>query len=265
MISKNAFRYIKHLCAICCAVLFLCGTASGTTMHVLDLENDTYEWFEYDLPDEVDQTWLPLREATTRLPCTVSWMADEKKLYFSSDPMLHRWPALAAEVIPTDAQTLSVKELQIVGGVTYCSPWFLSNRMPAVSFVHDGELWYLQSDYEFESYIRSALFMLQMIAPTEYLFIMNNLPGGVQVAPVEDAPITTARAFVYPHSKKPICYIVDTSMYGAELASVIAHEAWHVYEAKGGINTGELGANMFRQYVYDLLLVETRVHTGFSE
>lgn len=257
--------HLKRIVAACAAALFVCGTANGATLHVLDLANDTYEWFEYDIPETVEQHWLPLREATTHLPCTVTWMSDVQKLHLYSEPILHRWPALAYENIAADETTLSVNDLKIVDGTTYCSPWFLAMRMPGVSVVHEGELWYFKSSYEFESYIQSAMFMLQLVAPTEYLFITNNLPGGVQVASATDAPVATARAFVYPHSKKPVCYIVDTSMYGAELASVIAHEAWHVYEAKGGIDTGERGANMFREYVYELLMAETRAQTGWRE
>ena len=69
-------------------------------------------------------------------------------------------------------------------------------------------------------------------------------------------------AYTYPNAAKPVCYINNLKLTGATLASNIAHEAWHAYQAKNDMAVNEQGAEIYEAKVLNLLLREQRVYNG---
>jgi hypothetical protein len=102
---------------------------------------------------------------------------------------------------------------------------------------------------------------LAVVVPNDYAVVTAHLPGGVKKA---QEVIPGASAYVQPWESTPVAHIIDTSMYGAELAAVIAHEAWHVHEYQHGTDTGEVGAMRYYAEVLDRLMRELREMKGLA-
>ena len=98
------------------------------------------------------------------------------------------------------------------------------------------------------------------MAPEEYALITKYLTGGVMAA--KDKMGSDVLAYTYPNAAKPVCYINNLKLTGATLASNIAHEAWHAYQAKNGMAVNEQGAEIYEAKVLNLLLREQRVYNG---
>ena len=107
--------------------------------------------------------------------------------------------------------------------------------------------------------IQAAMLELQVVAPEEYAFVTKYLTGGVKVA---EEKVEDALSYTYPHAAKPVCYISNLKLSGATMASTIAHEAWHVHQAKNGDAIGEQDARTYETKVLNLLLREQRIWNG---
>ena len=210
-------------------------------------------------PASVHSTWLPLVLASEHLPLSVEWDADTRSIVITSDDIATKWPWIATQTIPIDH--LDESELTIVNGTTYCSPWFLARYLPGVSFVHDAQLWYCDVPLDWDGNLYAAMLRLAVVAPNDYAFVVSHLPGGVEVA---QNIIPGASAYVQAWEDPPVAHIIDTSMYGAELAAVIAHEAWHIHEYRHTTDTGEVGAMQYYHEVLDRLMLELRQMKGLA-
>jgi hypothetical protein len=211
-------------------------------------------------PVSVDATWLPLVDASAYLPICVEWDEVHRKIIITSEDIASKWPWIATQEIAVKHLDVYSDELAIVDGVTYCSPWFLARYMPGVGFVHGGRLWFCDVSPDWEGNLYSAMLRLAVVSPNDYAFVASHLRG-VEVA---QKTIPNASAYVYPLETNPVAYIIDTKLYGAELASVVAHEAWHVHEHKHGTDTGEVGAMRYYADVLDRLMLELRQVKGLA-
>ena len=97
--------------------------------------------------------------------------------------------------------------------------------------------------------IVKSLQLIKQEAPQEYKFIIIYLDW-VQYSEFE---VPGVFAYVCPGEQFPTCYIVNRNLKGIDLASVIAHEAWHMYEYKNHIDTGEIGAWIYAARIAKLL------------
>ena len=81
-------------------------------------------------------------------------------------------------------------DLIIVNGVTYCSPKFLTIRLPNVSFRYNGEVYYLkgeietstliQGDESFRNKVLTTMYNLKLALPEDYSLIRSCLTGGIK-------------------------------------------------------------------------------------
>lgn len=214
---------------------------------------------EYNTPAEVDATWLPLVAAAEHLPLRVEWDGENRAIVITSEDIATKWPWIATQTL--HIEHLDPSELTIVDGTTYCSPWFIARYLPGVSFVHEGRLWYCDVPLDWDGNLYAAMLRLEVVAPNDYAFVTAHLPGGVKKA---QEIIPGASAYVLARESPSVAHIINTSLYGAELAAVIAHEAWHVHEYQHGTDTGEVGAMRYYAEVLDQLMLELRQMKGLA-
>ena len=241
------------------ASLMLSTTALCADLNITEGPDAEVKTITFEVPDEVPSDWIPLKAAAKYLPIDISWNAKSKSVVIDSEPMSVNWPLLAHEEFSTARIARRGYELKLVDGTVYCSPWFLANRLMGVGFVHEGELWYCDTTLNLDGHVQAAMLELQVVAPKEYSFITKYLTGGVKAA---EEYFPDALAYVYPYSANPVCYISDTKMTGATLASNIAHEAWHVHQARTGLTVTEKGADAYEKQILNTLLHEQRVYNG---
>ena len=250
---------MKKFLILLLATMMLTSTALCAELNITTGPDAKVETVTFETPDSVPAGWLPLKEAAKYLPIDVSWNAKAKAVVIKSEPMRVNWPLLASEEFSTQRIALRGRDLKLVNGVAYCSPWFLANRLMGVAFVHEGEVWYCDTTLNLNGHVKAALLEMKVVAPEAYEMVTKYLTGGVKAATEN---ITDAQAYVYPYSANPVCYISNTKMTGATLASNIAHEAWHVHQAKTGLAVEEKGANAFEKQVLNTLLREQRIYNG---
>ena len=80
--------------------------------------------------------------------------------------------------------------LMIVNGLAYCSPKFLSIRLPNVSFRYNGEIYYLkgetktstliQGNDSFRNKVLTTMYNLKLALPEDYSLIRSCLTGGIK-------------------------------------------------------------------------------------
>ena len=240
-------------------ILLVSSMASASELHIAKAPETEVNTIVFEVPNEIPSTWFPLRETCDYLPIKVSWDAESREIIIDSEPNRMNWHWLAHEEISVDNIDWYSKNLEIVDGVTYCSPWFLANRLTGVGFVHNKQVWYCNSGLNFSGYVDAAMLELKVVAPEDYSFVTKHLTGGVKMS---DTYIEDAYSYVYPHSVNPVCYIVDDSLNGSMLASTIAHEAWHVYDAKRGVDIDEDSATAYENKIFNLLMKEIRIKNG---
>lgn len=253
---------MKYIIIFIASLLLSSTTAAAAELNISEAANSPVETIVFETHAEIPDDWFPLRAVSEYLPIEVSWNAEDKAIIIDSEPNKANWPSLAHEKIAIDNIRQRSRNLRIVDGITYCSPQFLANRLYGVSFVHDSEVWYCNSGFNFDGRVKTAMLELQIVAPEEYVFVNKYLTGGIKIA---NEHIEDAVSYVYPYSAKPVCYIADETLSTAMMASTIAHEAWHVYEARCGVTIQESSAIAYEKKVMDLLLHEARARNGIVE
>ena len=250
---------MKKFLFLLLATMMLTGTALCAELNITTGPDAEVETITFEVPDKVPAGWLPLKEAAKHLPIDVSWNTKSNSMVIDSKPMAVSWPLLAREEFSAQRIALRSRDLKLVDGVVYCSPWFLANRLMGVGFVHEGEVWYCDTTLDLNGHMQAAMLEMKVVAPEAYELATKYLTGGIKAAE-EDIP--DALAYVYPYAANPVCYISNTKMTGATLASSIAHEAWHVHQARNGLAVEEKGAEAFEKQVLNTLLREQRVYNG---
>ena len=240
-------------------VFMLSTTVFAGELNVTEAPDCEVQTVTFEVPETVPSDWFPLEEVAAYLPIDVTHDQKAGKYVIDSEPMKKTWPALGHQEIYKASLQWRIKDFKLVDGTLYCSPWFLATRLGGVGFVHDGELWYCNTTLDLEGHIQSAMLELQVVAPEEYAFVTKYLTGGIKAA---EEKIPDALAYTYPHAAKPVCYINNPRLTGATLASNIAHEAWHVYQAKTGLKVEEQGASAHETEVLNTLLREQRIWNG---
>ena len=241
------------------AAILLSTTVFAGELNITDAPDCEVKTVTFETPAEVDADWLPLEAVAEYLPIQVTRDTKNHKYVIESEPMKTVWPALRHQEIYESTLQWRTKDFKMVNDVLYCSPWFLASRLGGVGFVHEGKLWYCNTTLDLDGHIKAAMLELQVVAPEEYAFATKYLTGGVKAAE-EDIP--DALAYTYPHAAKPVCYISNAKLNGATLASNIAHEAWHVYQAQTGMEITEEGADAYEREVLNSLLREQRIWNG---
>lgn len=236
---------MKRLALILTLCLCLSVPCSALTFFQADYDADVYT-----TETVYEGDWLPLRELSSILPYTVEWK--DRTIYIYADKT---WTIQPDSYIP--------EGVQIVNGVTYVTPEYMKRFLPGVSFVYGGELYVFAGETERSRLVRgddafrqnalTALYRIKLALPEDYKLIRNSLTGGIQQEEPEEGLLTYA-AYIYPAARRPVaCIVADCS--GANLAELIAHEAYHVYLHRHG-RQSESGARDYgRRVKADLLKI----------
>ena len=248
-VKNKLLRTIKTIMLFFVMCTLLAATAHCAEINIINDSKPEKEVILLKTPKQLHNSWIPLRKASGYLPIKVYWNK------------IHRNIVICSEVNKT-CDEISVdnlgSDLKIIKGTTYCTPQFLASRLLGVSFVYNDMLWYCDTTFNFEGHVKTVMRELQIILPNEYKFITDLLSGGIKVSLRKEDYDDNVFGYVYPYWENPVCYVVNTSLYGNALMGIIAHEAYHVYEFRIGSSTGEFGAEMYAAYVLNLLRQETR-------
>lgn len=192
--------------------------------------------------------WLPLRKLAEVLPYEVEWKDRTVYIY--------------AERTHTIRPDWYLPEgVQIVDGVTYVTARYLDGILGGRAFRCQGELYVfngetqrsrlVRGDETFRQNALTTLYRIKLALPEDYKLIRNSLTGGIQQEEPGEGLLTYA-AYIYPAARRPVAYIVaDCS--GADLAELIAHEAYHVYLHRRGRQSEEQAMDYGRRVKQDLL------------
>ena len=175
-----------------------------------------------------EEDWLPLRELAGVLPYSVEWNEQERTI------SIH-----AQRTYTIRPDWWLPPGVQIVDGVTYVTPKYLRRVLPGISFLYDGELYVFNGETERSRLVRggetfranalTALYRLKLALPKDYRLIRRHLRGGIEQQDTAPGGPLVAAAYIYPTACRPTAYIVASGLTGADLAELIAHEAYHVY------------------------------------
>lgn len=219
-----------------------------TPCHALILFQADYDGDSYTTETVYEGDWLPLRKLSETLPYEVEWKDRTVYIY--------------AERTHTIRPDWYLPEgVMIVDGVTYVTPAYLRRVLPGISFLYDGELYVFGGEAEpsrlvrgsadFRAHTLTALYRINLALPEDYQLIRNSLTGGIQQEEPEEGLLTYA-AYIYPAARRPVACIV-TNGSGADLAELIAHEAYHVYLHRHGRQSEEKAREYGRRVKQDLL------------
>ena len=223
----------------------LCLTVPCSALTFFQADYDADEW---TTETAYEGDWLPLRELSSILPYTVEWK--DRTIYIYGE---RTWAIKPDWWMP--------EGVKIVNGVTYVTPEYMKRFLPGVSFVYGGELyvfagetersWLVRGSESFRANALTALYRLKLALPEDYKLIRNSLPGGIQQENPEEGLLTCA-AYIYPAARRPVAHIVANGS-GADLAELIAHEAYHVYLHRRGRQSEEQAMDYGRRVKADLL------------
>ena len=235
-LSPNPMRCIITIALVLCLTFTPCY---ALTLFTTDYDSDQYTelTLSFSLPNNVPEGWLPLRAAAEYLPISVDWDNATREIIVRADLYKSKLSLLKEKRYKIDnLNTLYADDLMIVNGVTYCSPKFLTIRLPNVSFRYNGEVYYLkgeaktstliQGDESFRNKVLTTMYNLKLALPEDYSLIRSCLTGGIKQVSPEDADVF-ANAYVYPSRRNPVAYIVGGEY--ADIANLIAHEGYHVW------------------------------------
>ena len=187
------------------------------------------------------------------LPYSVEWNEQERTVY------------IYAERTHTIRPDWYLPEgVMIENGVTYVSPAYMRRVLPGISFLYAGELYVFDGETVRSQLVRgsesfranalTALYRLKLALPEDFRLIRNSLTGGIQQEKPEEGLLTYA-AYIYPAARRPVAYIV-ADCKGADLAELIAHEAYHVYLHRRGRQSEEKASEYGQRVKEDLLSIK---------
>lgn len=219
-----------------------------TPCHALTLFQTDYDGDSYTTETVYEGDWLPLRKLSEVLPYTVEWK--DSTIYIYAE---RTWEIKPDWYLP--------EGVMIENGVTYVSPAYMRRFFPGISFLYDGELYVFDGETvrsrlvrgsaDFREKALTVLYRLRLALPEDYKLIRNSLTGGIQKEEHEKGLLTYA-AYIYPAARRPVACIV-TNGSGADLAELIAHEAYHVYLHRHGRQSESGASNYGRRVKQDLL------------
>ena len=236
---------MRRIITIALVLCLICTPCHALTLVSADYDRDV--WTETMV---YEGDWLPLRKLSETLPYSVDWDEQNRTIFIHAG---RTWTIQPDRYIP--------EGVQIVNGVTYVTPEYMKRFLPGVSFVYDGELYVfagetersrlVQGDETFRRNALTALYRIKLALPEDYRLIRNCLTGGIAYeAPKEG--LLTYSAYIYPAARRPTAYIVS-GCSGADLADLIAHEAYHVYLHRQGRQSEDGAINYGRRVKQDLL------------
>lgn len=224
----NPMRRIITIALVLCLTVTPCH---GLTVFQTDYDGDGYTEERIATGCALAMTegedWLPLRKLSEVLPYEVEWNEQERTVYIHAD---------RTHTIKPDWYL--PEGVCIRDGVTYVTPAYMRRFLPGISFLYDGELYVFDDETvrsrlvrgseDFRAQTLTVLYRLKLALPDDYKLIRRYLRGGIEEKSSTPGKLV-ASAYIYPTASRPTAYIVASAMTGANLAELIAHEAYHVY------------------------------------
>ena len=247
--------------------LALCASSiCVSTLNLFQTDYDSDRFFvapvSYEVPGDIPSGWFPLLAVSEDIPISVSWDSDTREVVIFSEAMKKLRPLLAERRYMADhlPDCLCIRR-----GVTYCSPQFLVGMLPGYAFFHDGEIYVFSGESvesslirpgeseRFKAYVLSAMYQLFLESQNDYRFVREHLDGIVFDMDRGSFP---EQAIGYIRPGDAVCHILRDTDYGAELASYIGHEAYHVYQYRQGFEITESLAEQYEKHILE------EVHNG---
>lgn len=221
-----------------------------TPCHALTVFQTDYDGDSYTTETVYEGDWLPLRELSAILPYEVEW----------KDRTVYIYAGRTHTIRP---DWYLPEGVQIVDGVTYVTPKYLGRVLTGVSFLYDGELYVydgearrsrlIRGDEDFRAHVLTTMYRLKLALPKDHGLIRRCLTGGVEQREKTLLLPLTTRAYIYPAFRRPVAYIIDADQVGAELAELIAHEAYHVHLERWNRQSEDKALEYGRRVKADLL------------
>lgn len=247
-------RFLYGLICFIIALIAFIGTAYASELNLFstDVDNDVYEIesIHFDTPEGIDDNWYPLRAISEYLPIKVDWDEETREvIIIDSRDRVFRY---SYEFIQESS------DMQVINGVTYCSSRFIIGKLHLHGLLYENSIYYFDKEINrstfiidngneiFRRYANESFFELYLKFPEDYTFIKHCLYGVEYVSKEEAFNLLhqSAKGYVYPFRREPICYIVGTHTSGT-LSSLIAHEAYHVYQYRNRLPVTEDEANLY--------------------
>lgn len=223
-------------------------TLIATPCHALTLFRTDYDGDSYTTETVYEGDWLPLRKLSEILPYTVEWKNRTVYIY-------------AGRTHTIRPDWWLPEGVMIENGVTYVTARYLDGILGGRAFRYQGELYVFNGETKRSRLVRggkafrenalTTLYRIRLALPEDYQLIRNSLTGGIQQEEPEEGLLTYA-AYIYPAARRPVACIV-TNGSGADLAELIAHEAYHVYLHRHGRQSEEKAREYGRRVKQDLL------------
>lgn len=262
-------RLIIITLSLCLLTTFMVTPCSALTIFETDYDTDKYTEtiITFDIPDEVPEGWLPLRAASQYLPITIDWDNVTKEIIVKADLYANKLNSLKEKRYKIDIlSSLYFEDLMVIDGVTYCSPRFLTTRLPNMSFRYNGEIYYFQGETKtsklihgedaFRKEVLSTMYNIKLVLPEDYKLIRSCLTGGVRQKIIK-SDMVTYNAYVYPTARKPIAYIVNWKY--SDIAYLIAHEAYHVWLERNTKQSEKLAIEYGQKVSYELNITKNKM------
>ena len=234
-------------------IIILSGEANAfgeSNLYIANGPEDDIEKITFTYEDErIPNGWYPLRELSNYLPIQVDWNEETRSVIVVS-PILEE---INNNLVYSEFTTEEIayrEDMIIVDGTTYCSPRFISSRLFSMSFRYNNELWFCDAEKDFNGKVKSVLLELKVKSPDNYEFVTNRLTGGIEVGYKYSEP--GVLGYVYPYTENPVCYISRDTLSSWSLLRVIAHEAYHVEQARNGVEITEKDAKNYANSVIDI-------------
>lgn len=234
-------RRIITIALMLCLMVMPCN---ALTLFKADYDGDTYtEETAYS------GDWLPLRELSEILPYEVEWK--DRTVYVYAD---RTWEIKPDRWMP--------EGVSILDGVTYVTPAYMRRFLQGISFLFEDELYVFNGEAErsglvrgstnFRAHTLTVLYRLRLALPEDYHLIRNSLTGGIEETALPEGLPYDTLAYVYPTIARPTAHIV-ANCSDANLAELIAHEAYHVHLTRNGRDSEELADEYGWRVKRDLL------------
>ena len=236
---------MKRMILILTLCLCLSVPCSALTFFQADYDADAYT-----TETVYEGDWLPLRELSSILPYEVEWK--DRTIYVYAE---RTWTIKPDWYLP--------EGVKIVDGVTYVTARYLDGILGGRAFRYHGELYFFNGETERSRLVRgdeifrqntlTTLYRIKLALPEDYKLIRKYLTGGIQQEEPEEGLLTYA-AYIYPAARRPAAFIVSNGS-GADLAELIAHEAYHVFLHRHGRQSEEKARDYGQRVKQDLLKI----------
>lgn len=222
-----------------------------TPCHALTVFQTDYDGDEWTETVVYEGDWLPLRKLSETLPYEVEWSEQERTIYIYAE---RTWEIKPDWYLP--------EGVMIRDGVTYVSPAYMKRLVPNSFLFRTGLYVFagetkrsalVRGEEDFRREVLTTMYRLRLALPEDYRLIRDCLTGGIEQSKRPGFAPENAAAYVYPTRQHPTAYIIADPRR-ANLAELIAHEAYHVHLTRRGRDSEDAAEEYGRRVAESLLI-----------